>query len=49
MGLALIFTAPAFAGKSERAIRWLFIANGLVGVGFLVGNALGFFVADIFA
>ena len=49
MGLALIFTAPAFAGKSERAIRWLFIAIGLVGVGFLVGNALGFFVADIFA
>ena len=49
MGIALFFTAPVFAGKSERGIRWLFFANGFVGVGFLIGNALGFFVANILA
>jgi hypothetical protein len=47
MGIALICTAPAFAGKSERATRWLFKANGFVGIGFLIGNALGVFMANI--
>ena len=47
MGIALLCVAPVFARKSERAIKWLFIANGLIGIGFLVGNALGIFIVNI--
>lgn len=47
MGIALLFAAPLFAEKSDRVIKWLFIANGVVGLGFLVGNALGVFIANI--
>jgi hypothetical protein len=46
MGIALMFAVPLF---KERTIRGLFLANGLVGLGFLVGNALGLFVANILA
>ena len=49
MGIALLCVAPVFAEKSERAIKWLFIANGIIGVGFLIGNALGIFMVNIFA
>ena len=49
MGIALLCTAPVFAEKSERAIKWLFIANGVVGIGFLIGNAMGVFMVNIFA
>ncbi len=49
MGIALLCAAPVFAGKSERAIKWLFIANGIVGIGFLIGNALGIFMVNILA
>ena len=49
MGIALLCAAPVFAAKSERAIRWLFIANGIVGIGFLIGNALGIFIVNILA
>jgi hypothetical protein len=49
MGISLLFAAPVFAGKSERAIKWLFVANGMVGIAFLTGNALGFFVMNILA
>jgi MFS family permease len=49
MGIALLFVAPIFKEKSENAVKWLFIANGLVGIAFLIGNALGFFLVNIFA
>jgi len=49
MGIALLCVAPVFTEKSERTIKWLFTANGIVGIGFLVGNALGIFMANIFA
>jgi hypothetical protein len=48
MGIALLCVAPVFAGKSQ-AIKWLFAANGLVGIGFLIGNALGIFAVNILA
>ncbi len=41
MGLSTLFAAPIFAlGKLEKAIRWLFITNGALGIGGLVGYAL---------
>ena len=49
MGIALLCAAPVFAAKTERAIKWLFIANGIVGIGFLIGNALGIFMVNILA
>jgi len=49
MGIALLCTAPVFAEKSERAIKWLFIANRVVGIGFLIGNAMGVFMVNILA
>jgi hypothetical protein len=49
MGIALLFAAPIFSEKSERAIKWLFVANGIVGIAFLVGNAFGIFVVNIMA
>ncbi len=49
MGIALLCAAPLFAQKSDRAIKWLFILNGIIGVAFLIGNALGFFVVNILA
>lgn len=49
MGIALLCAAPLFAEKTERKIKWLFIANGIIGVGFLIGNALGIFMANILA
>jgi hypothetical protein len=47
MGVALLCAAPVFAGKADHAIKWLFIANGIVGIGFLIGNAFGFFIVNI--
>jgi cyanate permease len=47
MGIALLFIVPVFAEKSERAIKWLLIANGAVGLGFLVDTALGIFIVNI--
>ena len=47
MGIALLCTAPVFSGKSERSIKWLFIANGVVGIAFLIGNALNIFMVNI--
>jgi hypothetical protein len=49
MGISLLFTAPIFKEKSENNVRLLFIANGITGIGFLVGNALGIFTANILA
>lgn len=49
MGIALLCAAPLFAQKSDRAIKWLFILNGIIGIAFLIGNALGFFVVNIIA
>ncbi len=49
MGIALLCAAPVFAGKSERAIKWLFTANGIIGIGFLIGNAMGIFIVNILA
>ena len=49
MGIALLCAAPIFAAKTDRAIKWLFIANGIIGVGFLIGNALGIFMVNILA
>jgi hypothetical protein len=47
MGFALLSVAPIFSKKSEQTIKWLFIANGIVGIVFLVGNAMGLFIANI--
>jgi len=47
IGFALLCVAPIFFEKSERAIKWLFIANGLVGIAFLIGNAVGLFTVNI--
>jgi drug/metabolite transporter (DMT)-like permease len=49
MSIALLFAAPIFARKTERAIKWLFIANGIVGIAFLNGNALELFTVNILA
>ena len=49
MGIALLCAAPVFTVKSDRAIKWLFIANGFIGIGFLIGNALGIFIVNILA
>lgn len=49
MGFALLSIVPVFSEKTDRPIKWLFIANGLVGVGFLIGNALGVFAVNILA
>lgn len=49
MGIALLCTAPVFSGKSERSIKWLLIANGIVGITFLIGNAMGIFIVNIFS
>ena len=49
MGIALLCAAPIFTERSDRAIKWLFIANGAIGIGFLIGNALGIFIVNILA
>lgn len=49
MGLALLFAAPVFSEKSDRALKWLFATNGVIGIAFLVGNALGVFAVNILA
>ncbi len=41
MGLATLFTAFIFTlGRVEIAIKWLFIINGILGIGGLIGYAL---------
>jgi hypothetical protein len=47
MGIALLFTAPIFKEKSERNIKLLFTANGIIGITFLIGNAMGVFMINI--
>jgi hypothetical protein len=49
MGIALLFTAPIFKEKSERNIKLLFTANGVIGISFLIGNAVGLFMVNIMA
>jgi hypothetical protein len=49
MGISLLFAAPVFSAKSERTLKWLLITNGIVGVGFLIGNAIGIFIVNILA
>jgi hypothetical protein len=49
MGIALLCAAPMFAEKSGRNIKWLFVANGIIGIGFLIGNAMGIFMINILA
>jgi hypothetical protein len=46
MGMALLSVVVVF---KERSIRLLLAANGLVGIGMLIGNALGIFAANILA
>jgi len=41
MGLATLFAAPIFVlGRVETAIRWLFVINGILGIGGLIGYTL---------
>jgi hypothetical protein len=47
MGFSLLAATPIFDDKTERAIKWLFATNGIIGVAFLIGNALGVFMVDI--
>ncbi len=49
MGLAVLSTSVVFSQRRQQKIKWLLVANGLVGILFLVGNALGFFAANIIA
>jgi hypothetical protein len=49
MGLALLCAAPVFGEKSEGTIKCLFVANGIIGIVFLVGNALNIFMVNILA
>jgi hypothetical protein len=49
LGLALLCVAPVFVGESEHALKWLFIANGIVGIGFLIGNGLDIFIVNVLA
>jgi hypothetical protein len=49
MGIALLFAAPVFKEKSQNKIKLLLYANGVIGIGFLVGNAAGIFAANIMA
>jgi MFS family permease len=42
MGLATFFAAWVFNnGKLEKAIRWLYIINGVLGIGGMIGYAFG--------
>jgi len=42
MGLATLFAAPVFgSGRIERLIKWLFVANGILGILTPVGYGLG--------
>jgi hypothetical protein len=42
MGLATFFAAWVFySGRLENTIRWLFITNGVMGIGGMIGYALG--------
>ena len=47
MGFALLRVAPIFSKKYERTIKWLLIANGIVGIVFLFGNAMCLFTVNI--
>ena len=49
MGLALLCIVPLFDKESERILRGLIVGNGVIGLGFLLGNALGAFIVDILA
>jgi hypothetical protein len=41
MGLSTLFIAPIFQfGKLEKSIRWLFVFNGVLGIGGAIGYAL---------
>jgi hypothetical protein len=42
MGMATLATSFVFTtGKLENVIRWLFIVNGILGIGGMIGYALG--------
>jgi hypothetical protein len=47
MGFTLLCAAPVFSQKADRAIKWLFIVNGFIGIAFLIGNASGIFWVNI--
>jgi hypothetical protein len=47
MGISLFFAAATFYEKAERATKGLFIANGLIGIAFLTGNAAGIITINI--
>jgi len=41
MGLSTLFAAPVFgSGRIESMIRWLFVANGILGILTPIGYAL---------
>jgi hypothetical protein len=41
MGLSTLFIAPIFqSGRLEQSIRWLFVFNGILGIGGAIGFAL---------
>jgi hypothetical protein len=49
MGLSLLFVVPLFSEKPDQKIKWLLIANGIIGLAFLAGNSLGIFIVNILA
>jgi hypothetical protein len=43
MGLATLFAAPVFSSnRTEKAIKWLFVANGVLGILTPIGYGLNF-------
>jgi hypothetical protein len=41
MGLSTLFIVPIFqSGRLEKSIRWLFVFNGILGIGGAIGFAL---------
>jgi hypothetical protein len=50
MGLATFFAAWIFtSGRLEQAVRWLFLINGVLGIGGMIGYALGLSMSILMA
>ncbi len=49
MGFALLASSFVFSSRSQGKLKTLLVVNGLVGIMFLVGNALDIFLTNILA
>jgi hypothetical protein len=49
MGFSTLFASRSFGkGKPEQAVRWLFIVNGVLGIGGMIGYAIGLSMSVLF-